>query len=323
MLPEIAPSFRGRRVLVTGASGFLGARLVSRLAALNAQVLAIGRNRAKLTSLLSPRTDIVALDLADYPEVVRTVRDFGPDVFYHLASAPDAAENFQQIQTSLQSNLALTIHCLDALRALPEALFVYGDSSKVYGDPGCSFHQALPVAPRSSYAIAKATSWEFCQYYQRLYHTRVVSIRPTLIYGPGQGMNLIRHVIESVLEQRPAIRLMGGEQTRDPLYCDDAVDAFVLAGAFPDKAAGQVINIGGGCEIPLYEIAQHILKLLQSDIPIQVDPGQIRPTDAWRSFCDNHEARALLGWQPRHTLTAGLQATLDDIQARFRTVTVA
>jgi len=106
---------------------------------------------------------------------------------------------------------------------------------------------------------------------------------------------------------------MGGSQTRDPLYIDDAIDAYLLAALNGDSLSGRVISIGGGRERTVENIARTIIDLMKSSIPVVVDEQEMRHTDMMRSFSDNKEAYELLGWSPRFELEAGLRSTIDDI----------
>jgi UDP-glucose 4-epimerase len=112
-----------------------------------------------------------------------------------------------------------------------------------------------------------------------------------------------------------AIRLDGGDQTRDPLYVDDAVDAFIHAAHAGAKLAGRVINIGGGEEQTVEQLARRIVQWMNSSVPVVSAPCRRRPTEISRSFCDNAEAAQLLGWQPRTDLETGVRRTIDFITA--------
>lgn len=302
------PAIRGQRVLVTGAYGFIGSNLVSALVQAGADVLGLDLDR------VAPPDDYPApvrvTDLADLSEVVSVVADFRPRYVYHLAAAPDGTESYDQIMRSLNGGLLLTVNLLEAFRQHPGELFVFADSSKVYGDPGVGYRESLPEDPRSSYAIAKSAAWQFCRYHHRLYGTNVVSIRPTVVYGPGQPRNLISFVIEQVLAGVPTVRLMGGQQTRDPLYLDDLVEAYLRLPRYRERITDRIINLGGGHEISIADLARKIARLMDSELAVEVDQTQARPTDSARSFSDNSEAADLLDWHPRVRLDDGLGRTI-------------
>lgn len=315
-------SLNGKRVLVTGGAGFIGSRLVARLAKEQAEVLAVDSVSRGL-----PPADgqfdwqFRQLDLGDAAAVADCFSDFLPQVVYHLASAPDQEENFPQLLKSIYSNQLLTIHTLEAFRKFPGELFVFADSAKVYGNSGVPHEGARELDPRSSYAIGKCASWQYCLYYQRLYGMNVVALRPTLTYGPGQPRNLMTVVVESVLEQQPILPLAGGHQTRDPLYVDDAVSAYVIAGQRGAQLAGRAFNVGGGREISVFDLVSLIVRLMDGKTVPQAQPAAIRPTESLRSFCDNSEAHHWLGWKPQVELQTGLRRTIDHLLAeRYKTL---
>ena len=296
----------GKRVLVTGANGFIGSHLVESLVHAGADVLGVDREH-KLESKNDCSAPLQLLDLANVQETVAVFEDFRPQYVYHLASAADGAEDFAQVRRSIDGGIVLTVNLLEAFRLFPGDLFVFGDSSKVYGDPGVAYRESLPEAPLSSYAIAKSAAWQFCKYHRRIYGTNVVSVRPTLVYGPGQPKNLIAYVVDAIMTGHSEIRLMGGQQTRDPLYCGDLLNAYMALPEFADRVSGRIINLGGGREISVFELVQLIVRLLDSDIRIQVDPSNLRPTESMRSFCSNDDAFRLLGWKPEVDLESGLK----------------
>jgi len=103
---------------------------------------------------------------------------------------------------------------------------------------------------------------------------------------------------------------MGGTQTRDPLYIEDAVDAFLLAAEHGHELSGEVINIGGGFEQSVHSLAQQVVEACGSRATVEVSETERRPNDTLRSYCDNREARELLGWMPKTSFSKGLEQTV-------------
>jgi len=171
-----------QRVIITGGSGFIGSKLASRMASDGAEVLTVDRltdpyNEKSAASKIKR----AILDLSDRELVVDCIRSFCPDTIIHLACAPDAAEDSNQISRSIDGNLRLTVNVLDAFHEVGAGLFILGDSSKVYGNSIVPYHSGLVPDPISSYAIGKCAAWNYCRYFERLYEMRVVSVRPSLI----------------------------------------------------------------------------------------------------------------------------------------------
>ncbi len=301
----------GKRVIVTGAGGFIGGALARRLAEAGAVVLGLGRN-----DLPEPRGDhplYMRCDLSDQDEARKVFLEFSPEVVFHLASNSDAADTFSQIRASVYGNLLLTLNVLESFALCPDRrMLVYGDSTKVYGNCVPPYRKDLPDSPLCSYAIAKASGWEYCKLFHLVHELPSVSIRPTITYGPMQKLNLVGFVIDSILRGEKEIALSGGDQTRDLLYLDDCVEAFLLAGMqAPEKVGGEVINIGGGNELSVSQIAQIIATLMKSDIRILSRFNLRRPTEISRCYSDNKEPLELLGWKPSVSLTEGLMKTIE------------
>jgi len=255
----------------------------------------------------------VACDIRDPQAVARVMRELAPEILYHFAAHPDGDESHAQADAAIRVNLLGTLNLLEAFAAHQGRLFLYGDSSKVYGNGSVPYRESQPPAPTSSYAIAKGAAWDLCLLYSKLHGFAVTSLRPTMIYGPGQGRNIIGFVVESVLEGRREIPLLGGNQTRDPLFIDDAVDAFGAAVRVGPRISGRVVSLGGGCETTVHDLARRVVELMGADTKIVIQAREARPTEIWRSYCDNEEAKALLGWLPAVSLDEGIRRTVADV----------
>jgi nucleoside-diphosphate-sugar epimerase len=302
--------YAGRKVAVTGASGFIGSHLVRRLVEDGAEVLAIARSANRAASLAAVRTQIrfVTADLSDSSATAVLFRNFKPEKVFHMAAHPDRAESFQQMRDCLRHNTEAVINLLEISQEAGVETFVFCDSTKDFGNCGLPYSEELGDKPVCSYAIAKSAAWHLCKLYATLYdRVNVVGVRPTLVYGPGQNGNLISH-LNSCVEQGRPIRVQGGWQTRDPLYIDDAVDAFLCCGV-SNVARGHAVPIGGGHEMTVMEICETVLRHLGVSRCIEADSGSLRPTEIYRSVCANVEAGKLLGWRPRFTFEQGLART--------------
>jgi nucleoside-diphosphate-sugar epimerase len=310
-------SVTGKRVLVTGASGFIGSHLVERLVRDGAIVSALSRTEGQLAELAGRLSvEFFACDLAQTEQTRRLLESCSPSIVYHFAAYPDGQETFERFRNNITANIESTVNLLEAFKSAGGKTFVFGDSTKAYGDSPAPYTSHTPLQPLSSYAIAKAAGWQFCELYRRLYGTNVVSVRPTMIYGPRQNYNLITYVVQAVLKGQSEIPLMGGLQTRDPLYIDDALEAFVAIGQSSDHLSGRVVNLAGGDERPIVDIARMVVELMGSTARIVPRADQARPTDTTRSSCDNGEAKMLLNWEPGTSLRDGLQRTIRSLVPR-------
>lgn len=310
MTPSTNHGLAGTRVLVTGASGFIGSHLLGRALEGGAYVTALSRSRGHLKGVSGPaRYKFVSCDLTCAEDTFRAIGKVAPQITFHFASHPDGPEDYAQAGAAIQANLTGTLNLLEALRRTGGGSLVFGDSCKVYGNGPVPYRESAGLEPGSSYALSKAAAWNLCRLYGGLHGLAVVSVRPTLIYGRRQGHNLFRFVAETAMRGE-TVQLDGGDQTRDPLYIRDAVEAFLAAGAAAPSLRGRVVNIGGGREVTVREIAELVVNLLGGRVQVVCRPGRARPTELWRSFCDNEEAWAMLGWRPLTALRPGLEETL-------------
>ena len=300
----------GRRVAVVGGTGFIGSHLTERLVVEGAEVLAVARSESRVSSLAAVRHDctIALADICDADGMIRMMRRFRPAIVFFLASHPDGGESFGHIAQGMRVNGLGLINTLQAAAASECEVFVYGASAKDYGNTQVPYRASQTAAPVCSYAIVKSAGWQLCQLVSSFAGVKTVALRPTFVYGPRQGRNVISYVHECVSAGRP-VRLMGGHQTRDPLYIDDAVEAFVAA-ACASAAWGHAIPIGGGQELTVRALCETAIAAFAASVPVISGAEPPRMTEIWRSSSDNVDAYRLLGWQPRVSLAEGLERTI-------------
>jgi len=301
-------------VLVTGGSGFIGSHLVSRYLADGAHVASLARSIGRAEEHVGKeRFEFLECDLADRDACRRAVEGFEPTVVLHYAAHPDAPESAGHARACVQVNITGTINLLEAFQT-DGGVFLYGDSTKVYGNQPGPYTSSTSVAPNSSYAITKSAGWALCRAIGSEQGLRVVSVRPTLIYGPGQPRNVIGYVIGEALAGADSIELQGGRQTRDPLFVSDAVEAIVRVVERASSLDGETIVIGGGEEVSIKKLAQLVVEQAGGSCEIVAREDDVRQTEIWRSAADNSEASALLGWSPGVSLRDGISRTIRSVR---------
>lgn len=296
------------RILVTGAGGFIGSALVHRLSSLGAEITAVARRPCRLDPCANAYR-FVSCDLRVAEQIQAVVDVAQPQLVFHLAAQPDRVEGSQQTQAVIQHNIVGLSHLLDALMSVPKVSLIYGDSAKVYGNGAVPYRSDQALDSLSTYAVTKEAGWRLIDVYRRVHGLQAAGLRPTLVYGPGQCFNLFTYLIDAVKSGCEEIALDGGAQTRDPLFIDDVVDAFVAAAAHMSFIDGINLPIGGNREMSVAEITRLTVRLLGGRQRVQVRPGCVRPTETLRSWCDNAEAKALLKWSPRVSFEVGMLRT--------------
>ena len=313
--------YRDRRVLVTGALGFIGSNLCRTLADLGAKVLAVdsllpdyGGNLFNLAGY----EDRVRINIADVRGHAMSYLVRDQDVLFNLAGQVSHIDSMTDPFTDLEINCRSQLWILEAVRKNnPEVRIVYAGTRQVYGKP-----QRLPVDethllnPIDVNGINKISGEFYHLVYHSVYGIRASSLRLTNTYGPRQ---LIRHnrqgfigwfIRQAVLGE--TIQLFGdGTQKRDFDYVDDAVDAFLRAGAM-DAADGEVFNLGGEAPVSLLDLAKTLIEIAgYGAYVLSPFPHERKRIDIGDFYADTTKIRRTLGWAPKMPLRQGLERTID------------
>jgi len=305
----------GRRVLVTGASGFIGSHVARAVTAEGAETYALLEPPSeaapgRLTDL-ADRLRFVDADLTD-PDALRiAVGKADADIVLHLAAFTHVGRSFSNVDECLQTNVAGTVNLLHALQDTGYRRFVYTSTSEVYGDVDVPFREGGPVNPISPYAVTKYAAELMCRMFHRAHGWPIVVLRPFNAYGPAQDPDrIIPEVIVCAIRGED-VRMTEGTQTREFNYVEDIAEGFVLAAAAGDEVEGEIINLACGEEHSMRDVANPILELMGHPVKALLGAIPHRPTEIWRMYGDNERARDLLGWKPTRSLREGLQQTID------------
>ncbi|WP_030510090.1 NAD-dependent epimerase/dehydratase family protein [Microbispora rosea] len=294
----------GRKVLVTGASGFIGGRLALRLDGMGAEVHAVSRNPVhRQEPGLSERAIRHAADLRDRETTGTLLRKIRPDVVFHLAGEVDGARDLDLVLPTLESNLLGTVNLLTHASALSRVRVILCGSSE---EPRPANEQSPPPSP---YAMTKWAATGYAQLFHRLWGVPVTVLRPTMVYGPGQrdARKLVPYLALSLLRgEEPG--LTSGSKRADWVYVDDVVDAFVLA-AETDRAAGQVLDVGTGVLTSVRETVELLFRISGTSLRPRFGAVADRPLDVAQT-ADTGPAAEILGWKAVVGLEEGLRRTL-------------
>jgi nucleoside-diphosphate-sugar epimerase len=304
----------GTRVLVTGATGFIGSHLSRRLVADGAQVHALTSTVSSVYPVrLVDQRDRLTLhsgNLNDAGAMAAVVERADPQVVFHLGAYTHVGKSWDRVDECIQTNIHGTVNLLQALTRSRYERFVYTSTSEVYGDVAVPFREDAAVNPLSPYSVSKYAGERFCRMLQRGHGWPVVVVRPFNAYGPAQSPDrVIPEIIVKAL-RKERLAMTEGRQTREFNYVEDLVDGFVRAALTPGVEGG-VYNIGGGEEISMRDLAGLILELMGDPIVAELGALPNRPTEIWSMRSDVSRGRAELGLAPARPLRQGLEPTIE------------
>jgi UDP-glucose 4-epimerase len=296
----------GARVLVVGATGFLGRHLCPRLRAAGAEVHAVSRGRAPAHL---PTERWWTADVAEESAARHLVQAVKPDVVVHLGALTHAAPDVELVLPTFRSALASTVNLLTALTEQGcRRIVLTGSIEEPVGD-------VAAVRPASPYAAAKSAASVYARMFHALYRTPVINARLTLTYGPEQRRRkVIPSAILALLRGQPP-RVSSGTRAWDFVYVDDAVDALVrLAdGGGPD---GATVDIGTGRLTTLRSVVEQLAAIVDPTIVPAFGAVADRPLTE-SGAADAAATDAMLGWRATTTLEAGLRRTVDWYRAHM------
>jgi len=311
-----------KRVLVTGAAGFIGSHLVHRLVQDGASVRAFVRynsadSRGFLDTLpadVQSEIEVVKGDLRDPHAVYNAVKN--TEAVYHLGALIAIPYSYRHPTDVVQTNAIGTLHVAQAVLELSIPRLIHTSTSEVYGSARyVPMDESHPLQGQSPYSASKIAADKIVESFHCSYGLPAVTVRPFNAYGPRQSM---RAVIPTIINQalhRSEIVLGNLTATRDFTFVEDTARAFIRA-AGSEEAIGQVVNAGSGFEISIGELADTIKRLIGRDVPVRVDGERVRPekSEVDRLFSDSGKASRMIGWKPEVSLEEGLARTIEWIR---------
>ncbi len=307
-----------KRVLVTGAGGFIGSHLVEHLLAEGATVRAFVRYNSRgdpgllrmLSSQALSQVEIIAGDLQDEFAVRKAVE--GIQVIFHLGAMVSIPYSYRHPVEVAKTNFIGTLNILTASQEFEVERLVHTSSSEVYGTAlQVPISEAHPLQGQSPYSASKIGADKLAESFFCAFELPVVTVRPFNTYGPRQSARaVIPTIITQALTQN-AISLGNLNTIRDFTFVKDTVAGLMKAAEVPD-ILGKEINLGTGQAIKIGELAKIIILKTGRPVEIIIDPVRLRPehSEVMRLLSNNTLARTLLGWEPEVNLDDGLDQTI-------------
>jgi len=320
-------NWQGKRVLVTGAGGFIGSHLAEHLVRLGARTRALVHYNALGSwswldqSPLARDMEVVAGDITDRDSVKNAVQEC--EVVFHLAALIAIPYSYQAPASYVRTNVIGTLNVLQACQELKVERMVHTSTSEVYGTARyVPIDEEHPLQGQSPYSASKIGADKMVESFHCSFKVPVVTVRPFNTFGPRQSARAVIPTIISQCLAGQTVRLGNVNPTRDLNFVSNTVDGFIKAAAAPG-VLGETINLGSGREISVGDLARLIARLVGKPIQIVCDEQRLRPdkSEVERLLAANGKARRLLGWEPTIGLEEGLQRTiawLSENQRRYR-----
>lgn len=297
------------KILVTGGAGFIGSHLVDKLIKEGHKVVVIDNLSTGKKENINPKAKFYKIDIQD-PGVSQVFKKEKPEIVFHYAAQIDVIKSVKNPIEDAKINILGTLNPLENCRKFKVKKFIFPSSVGVYGEAQyVPITENHPLNPLSPYPITKLAIEKYLNFYQTL-GLDFVSLRYSNIYGPrqlskGEG-GVVAIFIDRLLRGERPVIYGTGEQTRDFLYIDDAVDAAIKALKAP---SGAIYNTGTNQEITI----NNLLKKLSLELKTNPEPifSSSRPGEITISRIDFQKIKKELNWQPQFDLDKGLKKTVE------------
>lgn len=316
-----------KKILVTGADGFIGSHLTEALVRQGHQVRAfVMYNSLNSWGWLDQSPPEIQADLDVFPGDVRDPHGIrtamtGCDVVLHLAALIAIPYSYHSPDTYVDTNVKGTLNILQAARSLGVEKIIHTSTSEVYGTARfVPITEEHPLQGQSPYSASKIGADQLALSFYHSFDTPVSIVRPFNTYGPRQSARaVIPSIIIQIATGARRIKLGSLHPTRDFNYVTDTVSGFIAA-MESDNGVGEVINLGSNFEVSIGETVELIARAMDADVEIVTDDLRLRPdkSEVERLWADNTKAARLLGWQPDYAGPEGFRRGLQETIEWFR-----
>ena len=312
-------SYKGKRVLVIGGSGFVGKHLLRELSAQNPAVLQVSKLPEESWNCEEfPDVEAVDLNILSDEDVHRCISESRPDYLFHLAAQSSVGVSFQKPKLTFEINLIGTLSVLESVRSIcPGCRILFIGTAEQYGivDPSdLPIREDFPISPVSPYAVSKMAAEALAMAYWKNYGIQTIMVRSFNNIGPGQAPGFVvssfsRQVALIENGSQEAVMKVGNlAAERDFTDVRDIVRCYRIL--MIKGAAGEIYNVGSGCFYSVQYILDTLLSLSEKDIRIQIDPEKMRPLDIPRVQADIGKVKQNTGWIPEIPIEISLKDTL-------------
>ena len=313
-----------KRVLVTGAGGFIGSHLTETLLEICAQVRAFVHYNSRndwgfleeLSSDAKSSIEVFSSDLRDYHAVKKATRKI--DIVFHLGASISIPYSVAFPNDVVQTNVMGTLNVLNASLESEVTKIIHTSTSEIYGSAQyVPIDEKHPLSPQSPYAASKIAADKFAEAYYHSYNLPITILRPFNTFGPRQSLRAIIPTVITQLFEGNKVIVGNLEPRRDFTFITDTVAGFVML-ANKDGVDGQTFNLGTKKDISIRELIDLISRIIGVEPEIEVQQNRIRgnQVEVMQLLSDNTRASKILGWQPTFTLEEGLKLTIEWLKTK-------
>jgi nucleoside-diphosphate-sugar epimerase len=301
-----------KRIMITGATGFVGANLAYRLLHDGHDVHLLVRENYTPWRIESIRSEIHLhqVDLGNIETLTIVFSKIQPDWIFHLA-AYGSYSSQTDLHKMVQTNVVGTVNLVEACLKVGFEAFINTGSSSEYGFKDYAPSEKEWLEPNSHYAVTKASATLFCRYTAQFKNVHLVTLRPYSVYGPYEEPTrliptLILHGLRSELPP-----LVNPNVAHDFIYIDDVIEAYILAASVSGQKPGAVYNVGIGVQTTMGELVKIARQMLEIDVEPHWGSMPDRHWDTHVWMADNKKIREALGWYPKNSFEQGFRLMLN------------
>jgi nucleoside-diphosphate-sugar epimerase len=314
---------KDKRIMVTGAAGFIGSNLVDELLNQGAEVIGVdnmfnGRMENLNEAQKNSKFSFQKADIRDYDRMIHLTKDI--DIIFHEAAFTSVPQSILMPDLCNQVNIDGTLNILNAARINDVGKILFASSSSIYGDtPELPKHEEMHLDPISPYGVTKYAAEAYMVSYNRVYGLDTTCLRYFNVFGPRQKdspySGVIAIFISRIFEGKNPRIFGDGTQSRDFTYVKDVVRANVMASQ-SKEAAGKVMNIAAGKPIELNELTQIMIDNT-GQTHLNIEHGPVRAGDILHSYGDMNRAKEILGYEAEYDAVSGFKEYLHYFRDKF------
>lgn len=302
------------KILITGATGFIGSNLTRRLVEEKKEVYIVLRKESDICRIkdIIKRVNVIYADLLDYDKLAKKVQKVNPKYIFHLATYGSYPDLQKDDNLMIKTNILGTYNLLKATKGIDYKCFIHTGSSSEYGIKDTAISETDILEPVDQYGVTKACATLLCQMFSKKYKKNIVILRPFSVFGPYEkGSRFIPYVIMGCLKKKE-VKMTSGEQKRDFIFINDVIDIYLKV-MDKEGISGQIFNVGTGNDSSIKETAKIIFELTGSDPRLlKIGAKKSREIEAITSWkADTSKMEEILGYKPQHTLREGIKKTME------------